>query len=218
MKPNVGCDEPAGDVNAGLRTGNLNLRGNRGVATGMDRQWSAFDFVRYRLTPQWLRDRINPISEIHIECLDKTEAKLVKWARKNENAMLMFMPQHRNKVQHVLSVVNNPVGLHVHICDDVYTDALPLPDYSKQFEKIREGLDFLEDLKPQVTDFASGHWSYDYNTFKSCKELGLTRVHVKCKIIPTTLSCGIPDGINIIPIHKHLHDYDLIGGLKCSKP
>jgi hypothetical protein len=142
----------------------------------------------------------------------------MRWAEKNKHAMLMFMPQYKSQVQQVLSVVSNPVGLHVHICNDVYIDALPLPKYSEQLEKIREGLDFLEDLELQVKDFASGHWSYDFSTFKACKELGLTRVHVKCKIIPTTLSCGMPEGINIVPVHKHLHDYDLIGGLKCSKP
>jgi len=176
------------------------------------------NFVRYRLTPQWLKNKIVPISEIHIECLDKTHSKLVKWARRNKNVMLMFMPQHMSHVKHVLAIVNNPIGLHVHICDDVYTDALPLPDYSIQYEKIREGLDSFEDMELHITDFASGHWNYDYNTFKACKELGLTKVHVKCKIIPSTLSCGLPEGINIIPVHKHLHDYDLIGGLKCSKP
>jgi len=173
------------------------------------------NFVRYHLTPQWLKDKINPVTEIHIECLDKTHGKIVRWARRNRHAMLMFMPQYKSCVQHVLSVVDNPIGLHVHICDDVYTDALPLPDYSKQREKVLEGLDFLKDLELQVMDFASGHWSYDYNTFKACKELGLNRVHLKCKIIPNVLSCGIPPGINIIPVHKHLHDYDLIGGLKC---
>jgi len=173
------------------------------------------NLVRYRLTPQWLKDKINPISEIHIECLDKTHREIVRWAGKNRYAMLMFMPQHSDLVQHVLSAVNNPVGLHVHICNDVYTDALPLPEYSKQREGIREGLHFLKDLKLQTTDFASGHWSYDYSTFRACKELGLNRVHVKCRIIPDVLSCGIPEGINIIPVHKHLHDYDLIGGLKC---
>lgn len=176
------------------------------------------NFVRYRLTPQWLKDKINPVTEIHIECLDKTHGRIMRWAEKNKHAMLMFMPQYKSQVQQVLSVVSNPVGLHVHICNDVYIDALPLPKYSEQLEKIREGLDFLEDLELQVKDFASGHWSYDFSTFKACKELGLTRVHVKCKIIPTTLSCGMPEGINIVPVHKHLHDYDLIGGLKCSKP
>ncbi len=180
---------------------------------------SVFNFVRYRLTPQWLKDKINPITEMHIECLDKTHTRIIRWAETNRHAMLMFMPQYKSEVQRVLSAVNNPIGLHVHIRDDVYTDALPLPKYSEQLQKIREGLDFLEeDLKIRVVDFASGHWSYDYDTFKACKELGLTKVHIKCKIIPTTLSCGIPEGINIIPVHKHLHDYDLIGGLKCSKP
>jgi len=173
------------------------------------------NFVRYRLMPQWLKDKINPISEMHIECLDRTHGKLVRWAGKNKHAMLMFMPQHRDLVQHVLSSVNNHIGLHVHIRDDVYTDALPLPEYSRQHERIREGLHFLEDLKLHVTDFASGHWSYDYSTFRACKELGLSRVHIKCKIIPDVLSCGTPAGISIIPVHKHLHDYDLIGGLKC---
>jgi hypothetical protein len=173
------------------------------------------NFVRYRLTPQWLKNKVNPVSEIHIECLDKTENKLVKWARKNKSAMLMFMPQYMDHVKHALSVLDNPIGLHVHICNDVYTDALPLPDYSKQYEKIREGLDLFKDMKLNITDFASGHWSYDYNTFKACKESGLTRVHVKCKIIPSVLSCGIPEGITIMPVHKHMHDYDLIGGLKC---
>lgn len=174
--------------------------------------------MRYRLTPQWLKDKINPISEIHIERLDRTQAELVKWARKNENAMLMFMPQYRNHVQNVLSVVNNPIGLHVHIRDDVYTNPLPLPGYSEQRARINEGLIFLRDLGVHVLDFASGHWSYDYNTFKACKDLGLNRVHVKCKIMTGALSRGVPEGVNIIPVHKHLHDYDLTGGLKCSKP
>lgn len=159
--------------------------------------------------PHRLKDIVNPITEIHIEHVEVTCTILIKWAKKNENAMLMFMPRELSYVKCVLSTVQNPVGLHVHFRDDLKLRyPLPLPSLCGQYEAIKKGVDFFRDLGVEICDFTSGRWNYDYNTFKACRQFGLTKVHLRCIHIPK-LTCGIPEGIQLIPVHKHLHDWSL---------
>jgi hypothetical protein len=110
----------------------------------------------------------------------------------------------------LIASFSNQIGLHVHICDDLTSQALPLPNASQQYERIKMGLARLNRLGIETKDFTSGHWSYDSGTFAACKRLGLTNVHIRCKYIPElTEKYGIPEGIRIIPVLRHLHDYDL---------
>jgi len=132
------------------------------------------------LVPSFIKNKINPITEVHIENIEKTQNKLIRWAQKNKQAMLMFMPKNPNSVMTVLNAVPNPIGLHVHLSE---VDGA-LPEYEVQLEKLAEGLKFMKELGVEVVDFASGHWNYDYYTFVVCKELGLKRVHIRCVHIP----------------------------------
>ena len=98
-------------------------------------------YVRYHLVPQWLKNKINPITEIHIEQIENTHRRLLGWAQRNKEAMLMFTPREMSYVKLVLMEVENPIGLHVHICDDMHSDSLPLPSFLEQFKRIREGVE-----------------------------------------------------------------------------
>jgi len=171
-----------------------------------------------KLVPKWLKEKINPITEMHVECLNLTYLKVIKWADKHPNAILMFTPCHPDAIMLVSRKCKNPIGLHVHLDSDIFSPKANLPDYKTQFRLIKEAMKFFDEIGIQLEDFASGHWNYNYSTFKACKDLGLRRIHIKCKEIPYALSSGIPEGLNIIPVHRHIHDYDLYGGLeKCLK-
>ena len=175
----------------------------------------------HRKLPEHVRSKLRGkflyTDEIHIERIEETYSKLVKWLRNHRETMLMltFSPRKPSKktlnlYKELISVFPNPVGLHVHICDDLYSPPLPLPSGFKQYEVIKSGLEYLRKLGVETRDFTSGHWSYNEATFIVCKQLGLTNVHIRCKHIPEiTEKYGIPKGIRLIPVVRHLHDYDL---------
>lgn len=170
-----------------------------------------------KLIPKWLKEKIRPITEMHVECIDVTCLRVMKWARNNPNAILMLIPQSPEKIKFLLQTCVNPIGLHVHLDSDIYSPKGILPDYKSQLSMIKTGIEFFNDLGIRPEDFVSGHWNYNYSTFKACKELGLRKIHIKCSEISTALFCGVPEGLTIIPVHKHIHDYDLCGGLENVK-
>lgn len=174
-----------------------------------------------RMIPQRLRkpihERLFKPTEIHVERIERTYEKLSKWLEWHKETMLMltFSPKPPSEVtlklyKNLMNQFNNPVGLHTHICDDLYSPTLPLPSLEAQYERIETGIKHLSKLEAKTTDFTSGHWSYNYDTFIACRKLGLINVHIRLKYIPEiTYKYGIPSGINIIPVARHLHDYDI---------
>lgn len=165
--------------------------------------------IMMKILPRVLRDRVRPlIDEVHVEEISQTYRQVIQWANRNRHARLMFIPNHLKYITKVLRETSNPVGLHVHQTDD----GERLPDsYIPQHWVIREAWLRLKSAGAQTSHFVSGHWSYNYQTFLACLGLGITNVHVRCIHIPRILECGFPSGITIIPVHRHYHDYDLIG-------
>jgi hypothetical protein len=161
--------------------------------------------------------RLLPREEIHIEQIERTHNRLSKWLRHHPETRLMLCFSPKKPTDEVLELYKrlittfpNQIGLHVHICDDLTSQALPLPDASQQYDRIKTGLSYLGSLGVETKDFTSGHWSYNSGTFAACKRLGLTNVHIRCKYIPeTTEKYGIPEGIKIIPVQRHVHDYEV---------
>jgi hypothetical protein len=159
----------------------------------------------------WIKGMIFPITEMHIECIDQTFEHVLHWAIKHPEAVLMFIPQRLEKVKMIIQNCNNPIGLHVHLDDMTFPC---LPDYSTQLSMIDNGKKFL--LKATevkafgLSDFVSGHWNYNYDTFEACEKLGLTKIHITCRKISKSLSYGLPKGLTIIPVHNAMHDYDFL--------
>lgn len=175
----------------------------------------------YRKIPQSIKTRIAlevlSREEMHIEQIERTYKRMVKWLHHHPETRLMLTFSPKKPTQRTLelykeliSTLPNLVGLHVHICDDLYSPPLPLPGEGKQHEIIKTGLRSLSQLGVKTRDFTSGHWSYNAGTFEICKKLGLTNVHIRCKYIPEmTEKYGIPKGIRLIPVIRHVHDYDI---------
>jgi hypothetical protein len=161
--------------------------------------------------------RLLPREEIHIEQIERTYNRLSKWLRHHSETRLMLCFSPRKPTDEVLKLYKqlimsfpNQIGLHVHICDDLTSRPLPLPEASRQYVRIKTGLICLSELGVETKDFTSGHWSYNSGTFTACKRLGLTNVHIRSKYIPeTTEKYGIPEGIRIIPVQRHVHDYEV---------
>ena len=156
------------------------------------------------------------ICEVHIEQIETTYNRLVKWIKLHSEAMLMLtfssnpLTSLTSKLySSLIRSFANPIGLHVHIRDDLNSPPLPLPSYTIQHNTIKNGLETLKKLGVQTIDFTSGHWSYNIDTFAVCKKLRLKNVHIKLKEIPKiTLAHGIPKGIRLIPVIHHIHDYE----------
>jgi hypothetical protein len=175
----------------------------------------------YRKLPESIRTRIAfrllRREEIHIEQIERTYNRLYKWLRHHRETRLMlcFSPVKPTEMvlksySRLITSFPNSVGLHVHICNDLGSPPLPLPSAGTQYERIKIGLGYLNELGIETEDFTSGHWSYDEGTFIACKRLGLTNVHIRCKYIPElTEKYGIPKGIRVIPVVRHVHDYEI---------
>jgi hypothetical protein len=175
----------------------------------------------YHKLPESVRVRIS-ISlfrrdEIHIERIERTYRRLFKWLPHHRETRLMLCFSLASPTEmalklykHLITSFPNSVGLHVHICDDLKSLPLPLPSASKQYERIKVGSSYLNKLGIETKDFTSGNWSYNAGTFIACKQLGLTNVHIRCKYIPKiTEEYGIPKGIRVIPVVRHVHDYEI---------
>ena len=134
-----------------------------------------------------------PIEEVHIECLDKSIDVMIEWSNKNPNARLMLTPQFPSRSKELLDNTSNSVGLHVHT--DLWT--------------IQEGDYFLRSLNIHERHFAAGHWKYDWDILKECSAFGYVFIHMKCSIIHEMVY-GLPPGLTLIPVHRHLHDYDIL--------
>jgi hypothetical protein len=156
--------------------------------------------------------------EIHIERIEQTQEKLFKWITKHPETMLMPTFSIEEPTSEVLTLYNklistfkNSVGLHVHISGGLYhSPPPPLQDYETQYEIVKRGLEHLRKLGIETKDFTSGNWNYNRDTFLVCRKLDLTSVHIKLKEIPKiTSKYGIPEGISLIPVVRHLHDYDI---------
>ena len=168
---------------------------------------------------KFIRNHIIPLKydEIHIERINETFNKLIKWIKKHPETMLMptfsIKPPSRKvleKYRYLVENFENSFGLHVYISNGLYSPPPPLQDYKTQYEIIKRGLEYLRELGVETIDFTSGNWNYNYDTFIACRELGLINVHIKLKEIPKiTEKHGIPKGIRIIPVVRHLHDYDI---------
>jgi hypothetical protein len=175
----------------------------------------------YRTLPKSIRERVSirflPRQEIHIEQIERTYKRLSRWLRHHPETRLMLCFSPTKPTENTLKLYkllitsfSNQIGLHVHICDDLTTKELPLPEASLQYQRIKIGLTYLTRLGIETKDFTSGHWSYDSGTFAACKRLGLTNVHIRLKYIPEmTMKYGIPKGIRLIPVLRHAHDYEV---------
>jgi hypothetical protein len=168
----------------------------------------------------WIRRNllIEQFQEIHIERIEYTHRKLWKWTKKHPEAILM--PTFSTKepsfetlelYKKLIMSFKNPVGLHVHISNGLYySPPPPLPNYEGQLQVISRGLEHLRKLGVSTVDFASGNWNYNTDTFLVCKKLGLVRIHIKLgEISRITCEYGIPEGICLIPVWRHIHDYDI---------
>lgn len=172
-----------------------------------------------RRLKEWIKEKVIPYQEIHVEKIEKTYPKLCGWVKKRPNVMLMLTfsnePDYEiekivfyEKLVHKFS---NPIGLHVHISGGLNSSPPPpLQDYKTQLFIIKHGLNMLRELGVETIDFTSGNWNYNYDTFMVCKELGLRRVHIKLKEIPRIVfEYGCPKGIELVPVVRHIHDYEL---------
>lgn len=153
-----------------------------------------------RAVPQRIREIIrslggfNLIEEVHVECLDQSIDILLKWCQKNPQARLMLTPQFLDLSIELVNKTDNPIGLHLH--RDLWT--FGHADY------------FMQDQLCEPTHhIASGHWNYDWNFLKDCSKRGYVFIHLKCKIIHE-FYYGLPPGLTLIPVHRHLHDYDIL--------
>lgn len=172
--------------------------------------------IKRKITDMYLSEIQIYVSEIHVERITRTRHKLFKWLERHPQTMMMLTfssnepsPEVIHLYSELIKRFNNPIGLHVHISNVVYSPPL-LPSYSTQLKRIRDGLLHLWSLGKTTKDFTSGHWNYNTDTFLVCSELALTNVHVHVKEIPKiTSTCGIPKGIKLIPVMGYLHDYNL---------
>jgi len=177
-----------------------------------------------RIVPEkmrvWVRRNLlsYPIEEVHIERIEQTHEKLFRWIKRHKETMLMLTfsiheptPKTLTLYRKITEVFSNPVGLHVHISDGLYTyPPPPLQDYKTQYKIIKRGLTHLSKLGVETKDFASGNWNYNRDTFLVCKRLGLTNIHIQFKEIPNvTLKYGFPRGVSLIPVVKYIHDYEI---------
>jgi hypothetical protein len=168
----------------------------------------------------WIRQNVFYLEyqEIHIERIEQTYEKLCKWIKKHPETMLMLTfsinePSYKTLklYEKLISTFKNPIGLHVHLIDGLYSPPTqPLQDYQTQYEIINRGYTYLKELGVFTTDFTSGNWKYNEDTFQVCKKLNLINVHIKLKEIPKiTYDFGIPKGIYLIPVVRHTHDYEI---------
>jgi len=171
-------------------------------------------------TRNWIRRKIltTQFEEIHIERIEQTYKRLWRWIEKHPETMLMptfsITKPSRETLQlyeNLISSFKNSVGLHVHINDGLYhSPPPPLQDFKTQFEIVRRALETLKKLGVSTIDFTSGNWNYNKDTFRVCNDLGLLNVHIKIKEIPKiTFKYGIPKGIRLIPVTRHIHDYEI---------
>lgn len=168
----------------------------------------------------WIRRNIITLEyqEIHIERIEQTYKKLWRWIKKHPETMLMPTFSIKDPSSATLKLYKelilnfkNPIGLHVHISNGLYySPPPPLQDYETQYEIIAKGLNYLKDLGVSIIDFTSGNWNYNEDTFRACLKLGLTNVHIKLKEIPKiTYNYGFLKGLRLIPVVRHIHDYEI---------
>jgi len=122
-------------------------------------------------------------NEIHVEAIENSYTQLIKWCEKHSNIILMLMVEKRfennkevrEKYLLLKQRLVNPFGLHVHIGIPSQINSIP---YDAQYEVIRFGKDFLKRCGIEVVDFSAGWFSFNSDTVKVCKELGLVRFHI----------------------------------------
>ena len=160
--------------------------------------------------------------EVHVERIDRTYPRLLKWSREYPDGMLMLgvrnhgRPFNRGdfylsedeavkKYYRMLRDLPNRLGLHVHLASYPQINGL---SYQQQYEAIKRGRDFLFRLGIETEDFAAGWWSYNYDTIKACVDLGLKRFHVLLWFLVKNPP-HLVDGVTIVRVNHNNHDYML---------
>ena len=156
-----------------------------------------------RKLPLWAVD------EVHVEKAEDTNCyrRLVEW-NFNRRLMLMLYVKKtfwnnqtiRERYSELASFY--PVGLHVHIAIEPEIDCV---SYEKQFEAIKCGVDFLKDCGVTVKDFTAGWFSFNTDTLRVCRELGL-KMHIwhgqEWKVT-------VP--VETVRVRRVIHDWELTG-------
>ena len=152
------------------------------------------------------------ISEVHVEKIldDQCYDRLVGFARRHPDCMLMLTVRRwrgRNeetirKRYLSLKELGNPLGLHVHLAIKPEIDELT---FREQKRMIRRGIDFLRALGIHTEDFAPGWWSYNEDTVRACRELGLKRFHVLAAEDHVDRKLGV----DVVVVKRYIHDWEI---------
>jgi len=165
--------------------------------------------------------------EIHVELIHKHYSQLIEWCRRYpEGALMLYVPTHYLPKGYCkpchnngdsksyfmrLRELPNPLGLHVHLARRGEINTIP---YQMQYDAIKQGLNYLNELGIVACDFAPGWWSFNGDTLRACADLGLIRFHIHdwfMKDLPTE---QVPDGMTIVQVHHNSHDFML--GPSCN--
>jgi hypothetical protein len=173
--------------------------------------------IKSILSRQW-QEWFAPPTEIHVERIFETYDKLSNYTKKHPKVMLLLLlrkppfwddriiQEVEEKSSRIISKVDNPIGLHVHLIR--YSgEKLALP-FDKQYERIKREYEALKALGVEAVDFCSGCWAYDENTLEVCEKLGLTKVHIHTGGFHS-LPTSIPERIEIVAVRNSIHDYQL---------
>lgn len=161
--------------------------------------------------------------EMHVEAIvvDKIYKELISFQKKKSIPCFLMTPINYKflKSQYFLKINKEKfsnlleerykelkkyteVGLHVHLANNFAIDRM---DYGDQLDKISKGKKFLEEkLDVEINMFAPGWWSYNMNTVKACKKLGITEFH----IIKGQEKYNL-EGVDFIEIYNNSHDFSL---------
>lgn len=160
--------------------------------------------------------------DVHVEQINRTYHKLAEWAKKNSTAMLMLCVNRKHwdngiglfkdtypcyadntTVRYyygLLRKLENPIGLHVHIARNPEIENVP---YTQQYDAIKFGKEFLEELGIEVKDFTPGWWSFNKDTIEACIELDIDTFRIRMDMTPPNISGITFKNVNAI------HDYEL---------
>ncbi|KXA90701.1 hypothetical protein AKJ57_03970 [candidate division MSBL1 archaeon SCGC-AAA259A05] len=165
----------------------------------------------------------NP-EEIHVEdiFLDETYDKLLNYVKNHECiCMLSTLNEFEYcKANHAIELNKNEfekklreryselkehcrIGLHTHLARGKSIERL---DYGEQRKKIRNGIDFLESLGIETSHFAPGWWSWNQNTIKACKDLGIKHFHL---VRGQRGNFDEGEGIELVTVNHYCHDFNL---------
>ncbi|KXA99220.1 hypothetical protein AKJ42_03530, partial [candidate division MSBL1 archaeon SCGC-AAA261C02] len=68
-----------------------------------------------------------------------------------------------------------------------------------------DGLKFLRLIGLEVTDFAPGWWSWNQDTVRACKDLGIKYFH----LLRGRERRGNVRGIKLVVVNNYCHDFNL---------